>query len=180
MSEDFFVYYRDAGDDTGILQAVSSTCQNIDLPFIRIPYELGIRFTLGKESPSTWHIRRNPAKDEMEFTRKGDQPETGHKRGFRRIPEPQETEHEPDIIVTWHKEKNMFVVTGNKLVDAAYRYLDFFVTGNCDPNILHFGFKVSTANIAKGATATCNLDLPDDFSIFTRMYFDNYLLRKEP
>ena len=179
MSEDFFVYYKEGPDDTGILQAVSPTHLNINLPFIRIPNELGTRFTLGKESPNNWHIRRNPVKDKMEFTRKGDQPEIGHKRGFRRIPEQHETDQEPDIVVTWNKEKNVFTITGNKLVDAAYKYLDFFVTGNCDPNILHFGFKVSTASIANSATATCNLDLPDDFSIFTRMCFDNYLLRKE-
>lgn len=188
MSDDFFVYYKTEEDvsSTGLLKVISPTRQNIDLPFIRIPYELGIRFTpdpkdgISKESPSIWHVRWNSAREEMEITRKGELPEFGHIRGFRRIPEPHETDHIiPDIVVTWHEERNVFVITGSKLLDATYRNLDFFVTENCDPNVLHFGFRVSTASIARGISVTCDIDLPDDFSIFTRMCFDGYLLRKE-
>lgn len=178
---DYFVYYKTDDDvaNVGIPIAITSHRQNINQPFLRIPHELGIRFQHQKETPGNWQIRWNPAKEQMEFVLKGEQLEFGHMRGFRRIPEPHETDHFPDIAVTWHENDNVFVVTGSKLVDATYRYLDFFVTENCDPNVLYFRFDVSTAGVARGVLVTCDVDLPDDFSIFTRMCFDGYLLRKE-
>ena len=181
MSE-FFVYYKNQEDlvEVGQVQAVTSTrIKDYDLPFVKIPAELGKRFNTSQESVGSWHVKWNPAKTRMEFIRKGEQPESGHMRGFRRMLEQHETNNDPDIVVTWHRRKNVFTVTGSELVDAVYKNLDFFVTRNCDPNVLHFGFEVSTANIAQGTTIPCNSDLPEDFSIFTMMCFDNYLLRKE-
>ena len=184
MSEDFFVYYKAEEDiaSPAILQAVSPARLNIDSPFIRIPHELGSKFNLGEESPDNWHARWNPAREKMEIARKDEPPKMGHKRGFRRILESHERDCVPDIIVTWYDEGDMFIVTGSKLLDSyvdfTYRDLEFLVTEKYNPNILYFRFVVSSSVIAHFYTVTYNVDLPEDFSIFTRMYFDGYLLGK--
>jgi hypothetical protein len=175
--DDFYVYYEISSQDlqTGVIKAVFPNYleEMNHLEFIRVPPEVGLKFTIGTESFSRWIVSYDTSEEEMVLVRpildliqtdlNGNRVLMSSVVSLIPLPEVQE---EPEVVVTWNTKGKTF----NVMSDSE-EPLTFYVTREGDPNILYFRFSETHAR--------CDIPLPEVFSVYTRPKFSRYKLEIE-
>jgi len=181
--DDFYIYYEPDTQASlvGVIKAVApiELKEMGDMEFIRVPSDIGLGFTRGTTPLTNWVVRWDADADAMCLV----QLETDSLREAPKFLEVIPTKEEnPQTTITWKPSEGVFNVR-TRGVSITHPNLDmnFFVTRECDPNILYYHFSVrllATMNRV-GYDIPCNVSLPKKFSVYTKFELDRYQLRYE-
>ena len=180
--DDFYVYYEPLSDNLtkGTIKAISPNAlkEMGDMDYIRIPAERGLEFTIGDESISLWMIGWDSDVEDMAMVKYEPEVAVGPgKVPLREIPTRQS---KPYTVITYSKGKREFFIR-TKGISLSHQNVNmtFFVTREGDPNIpfFHFSTPLFDTMARKGVTVTCDVELPDQFSVFTKPELERYQLR---
>jgi len=171
--EDYYLYYEvPENSRTGAIRAISPHKLNDweNMSFLKIPATLGANLVSGKESLFNWSVVFNERTLKMVLVEtKQALPKACP---VNSIPQDQE---DAEIIVSW--DGTNFKVTAPKVEYALDGVnLDFFVTDEDEPYILHQHFGCQLIDAIDGNVTVAGINVPDEFSVYTRWLYERYQL----
>ena len=180
--DDFYVYYMtdDANPKVGLIKAIAPIelpDDMGDMPYIRVPAEQGMQFTVGTESISKWLIQWDESAGTMALVKMKTAIGSLATAIIAQMPTKM---RKPEITVQYKKRPKGFKVTARGVgLGQPNMQMRFFVTAADDPNIFyhHFPVDLFKAMTDDGEFVPYKGALPEKFSVYTRFFFDRYLLR---
>ena len=182
--DDFYIYYEEVENQASVIGSIKAVApielkEMGDMNFIRVPPEVGLGFTRGTTPLNNWVVAWDSDAEKMVLKQEDETKQPEAPKILRSIPT---NEEKPQITVTWKKSEGVFNVKARGVsISHEDIVMHFFVTRKDDWNILYYPFTVHllvTMN-RKGYDIPCDVELPDEFSVFTKYALERYQLRVE-